>query len=270
MLNVSAALPPLLLLLWWRPQITKPPEFADPAATFQTGPAAGSAGVEGTSHIAGQQEVAARRLVEQLARYRPEGGAAFGEALGLLEKKMLGAGAERFRVESARAPHSTALAAGHAVCLYQLGQFDESARLLLELGAGAAAKGDERLVELIGETAGASTMHRQATIRWLQTNPGGAAKLHLARLIAAESPAEAVALWKQAARLRASDPRPCLELARVAAADRDALHWLKAALAREEKLPDAHYRLSRLYQKSGQTDLAARHLQRFGELKGKR
>jgi Flp pilus assembly protein TadD len=86
----------------------------------------------------------------------------------------------------------------------------------------------------------------------------------------AEPPFEALELWKSVVKLDAKDAGPCLELARAAAAKEqipEASNWLQLALERDPKLASAHYKLSMLYARTGDTEKAAVHLRQFRELK---
>jgi hypothetical protein len=240
-------------------QITRPPEFAE-SPGFR--PAAPS-GAEGSSHVSSQQEATSQRLLSLLARFRGAG-AVFDAALTTLERRMLSAAAEQFRVAHEREASSRALVAGHAVCLFQLGKPDEAAGLLI---AERDAWQDDRWIELAGEMAAASPLHRATVETKLRNDARGVAKLHLGRLVVMDDPAAAQKLWREAASAMPRDARPCLELGRTAKSDSDAIEWYEAALARQEDLADAHYRLALLHKRAGDERRSAAHMARFRALK---
>ncbi|MEZ5352314.1 MAG: tetratricopeptide repeat protein [Bryobacteraceae bacterium] len=261
-------------------QIDKPPDFGDKPAFRQS--AAGS--LDSTSHIAGRSEAIAARLVRQLESFAPTGSGSpehqlFNSAWQLVRQRHRAAAAAAFDDGTRRHPESESLAAGKVILLYLTGHYDESSAALLPLVR--RFPGDPRLVVLVGETAGASpalTARFERALRaFIRTLPGnGGARYYLAQLLAgnhAKTPAEAVTLWQEAARLDPADPRPCLELARAANSSgrsSDAIAWLNSALQRDPSLPDAHYRLSRLYAKQGDRTQAANHLAEYRKLEAGR
>lgn len=255
-------------------QIDKPPEFEEKPSFRQAAPAA----LDSTSHVSARSEAVDAGLVAQMDLFLPpEASAKYGEfaaARDLVRQRSLAAAASAFEAGTRSDPRGLEMNAGHAIALYLTGRHEESVAATLALARRFPR--EARLVALLGETAIAAPHHRESSLAALRAftkglPANGAARFYLAKLLAdgsAEAPAEAVALWKQAAGLDTGDPRPCLELARAATADRpaEAILWLERALSRDPSLPDAHYRLSRLYAKQGNKVRAEMHLDRYRKL----
>ncbi|MCC6537304.1 MAG: tetratricopeptide repeat protein [Bryobacterales bacterium] len=259
------------VLLFWA-QLDKPPSF-DERPAFQK-PAAGP--LDSSAHVSGRAEAAASQLALQIDRFAPSPpDTAFEAARALLRQGHLAAAAASFEEGAAREPKNDALHAGVAITQFLTGHYDASAASLLELVRSTPR--DARLIPLLGETAGSAPPARRAAYvtalrQFAAAFPrSGEPRYYLAQLLAAgvpTPPAEAVALWTEAARLDPHDARPCLELARTATArPTEAIRWLEQALQRDPALPDAHFRLSQLYLRQGDRPRAAQHLQRYRELR---
>lgn len=258
--------------------IRKPPEFEDPAAFRSTAPAA----ADGSSHISARGERISQNLLRFLAAYDTPGTdkaeyALFQQGYKLLRQGLAAAAVASFREAAKRHPQSEPVVAGLSVALYLIGELDESASALVRIAELYPRSG--RLVPLLGETADASSRYRPLMEQRLRDfvradAKSAAARYYLAQLLASEQPqppAEAATLWTEAAALDPRDVRPCLSMARLEE-NRDrveaAIAWLNRALERDPLLPDAHYRLSRLYFRVGKKELGNRHLERFRMLRG--
>jgi len=180
-----------------------------------------------------------------------------------------------FEAGAAKEPENTALVAGLAIARFLTGRYQASATAIVDLARRTPR--DERLIPLLGETAAsvpaANCAAYVSALRGLTAAfpKSGGARYYLAQMLtsgAPTPPAEAISLWTEAARLDARDARPCLELARAATARlAEAIMWLNQAIERNPALPDAHFRLSRLYARQGDTARAARHLQEYRKLR---
>jgi tetratricopeptide (TPR) repeat protein len=260
-------------------QIDAPPAFDDRPAFRKS--AAGP--LDSSSHISGRAEASAARLAESIDRFAPPPTTAaaserelFTAARTLLRDGHTAAAAASFEQSAARHPESDALLAGAAITRFLAGHYDPSADAILELVRRSPR--DARWIVLLGETAPALTPARrksyESSLRRFAAAylALGEPRYYLAQLLALGQPAappESVALWKQAAQLDPRDARPCLELARVYAEAQPvaAIAWLQRAIERQPDLPDAHFRLSRLYTRRGDPARAARHLERYKQLR---
>lgn len=258
------------VLLW--AQLDKPPSFDDRPA-FQKNTAGP---IDSSAHISGRAEAAASQLAAQIDRFAPTpADAAFDAARGLLRQGHLAAAAASFEESARREPNNNALLAGVAIARFLTGRYEASATAMLDLLRRTPR--DERLIPLLGETAASvPAANRAAYIAALRSfaaafPKSGEARYYLAQMLAAGAatpPAEAIALWTDAARLDTHDARPCLELARAATAQpAGAIMWLTRALERDPALPDAHFRLSRLYARQGDAAKAAQHLEQYRKLR---
>lgn len=257
-------------------QIDKPPQFEDPSA-FISGTGAPR---ETSTHVGAQAERLSTnllRLLEQTtAMTKGEEREPYRRSYELLARGMVAAATASFEAALRQHPHSLPIACGYAAALAIAGRTEEGAERLLRLAAQRSP--DFRLVPYLGEIASRVKSKREAlekTLRqYLLALPSDAAvHYYLGQLLAADKdtpPAESLALWNTAARLDLRDPRPCLQLAKAEeTADRPqaAISWLRAALQRDPHLPEAHYRLGRLYQLTGDTKLAEEHLAQFRALR---
>lgn len=259
--------------------IEKVPEFEDPKA-FRSG---APAGTEASSHVSARTEKVSLNLLRHLAAFDiiaqdEEERRLFRKGYGLVQQRLLAAAVSAFRAGEKRFPESEPISGGIVVALFMTADYDASASLLLRLAG--RSPGNLRLLPLIGETAGASERYKSAMAALLRdfvhrAPASGAARYYLAQFLSgdsSEAPAQAIALWTDAARLDPRDARPCLELARVEASRADtsaAIRWLNRALERDPDLAEAHYRLAHLYLRIGQRKLSDEHMQRFRALRVK-
>jgi len=260
-------------------QIDAPPAFDDRPAFRKSG----AGPIDSSSHISGKAEAAATRLVESIDRFAPLPSApaahrqSFQAARTLLRDGHAAAAAAAFDEGAAKHPESEALLAGAAITRFLVGKYDAAAGAILELVRRSPR--DTRWIGLLGETASALSAARrkpyEAALRKFIAayHALGEPRFYLAQVISLglpAAPSEAVALWKQAAQLDQLDARPCLELARfyTEAQPQEAIAWLERAVEREPDLPDAHFRLSRLYTRRGDAARAASHLGRYRQLRG--
>jgi tetratricopeptide (TPR) repeat protein len=262
----------LFPLLAWS-QVTKPPEFEQPSV-FRTAP---QAGLDGTSHVSAQQRRLSASLLSYLSRMDLTSVPAserdsFIAGRRLLDQSMAAAALQHFQTAVRQYPQSMPLRLAHAVTLYLASKPDDGASEVLAINGDSPT-----LVPFLGEFSAASSQHAPAMEKRLRqiasANPrNGEARYYLATVLArnqAGASKEAEDLLQESAKLDSTDPRPCLELARVES-DRNntdaAIGWLEEALKRDPNLAEAHYRLSRLYFRAGKQEESDRHLERFRAL----
>lgn len=247
----------MLCALLMLAQITKPPEFDEPAK-FETSPAAST--VDGSSHVAAERAVVNQELLTILRRLP-----GYGEGVRLIESQMPGAAQTHFEARRQ--------ALGVAVTLFLAGKAEASADLLCQLANHKPASSG--LLPIMGETVGVAQVfagRMLLAIRKLARPETAEGEYYLARALLKQEPSQVLEARRHLAKSAMLDPKSTqalLETARQATERAEAMAALEEALRRDDGLPVAHYRLAQLYRAAGQTVRSEQHLQRFEALRGK-
>jgi tetratricopeptide (TPR) repeat protein len=198
----------------------------------------------------------------------------------LLQLRAYEAATEVFKASIVRQPRSARLHVGLGIALYSRGEYRDAVQAFCD--AADLAPADPRPYQFLGEMYGVSPeVGSEVTTRlarFVDTHPKNAlAHFHYA-----------MSLWKGSSRaLEISDTRRVETLLRrailldramtrayfelgVLLADQErypeAIQHLRRAARMQPDLSQAHYRLSQLYQRTGQKDLAAKELETFRRL----
>ncbi len=234
-------------------QIGKPPEFQD-GAVFQTPKASGV--LDGTSHVAADRAQINETLLRLLRRVT---GA--GEGVMLLERRMPRAAEELYRRDK--------MALGLGATLFFLGEVDASAEVFCQVD-------DPAVLPFLGETAGASSSWAGRILIKIKglaerMPENGEAQFYWARALLQQAPErvpEALALLERAAKLDQKGTRAWLELGRLSSGT-TAIAAFESALARDNDLAMAHYRLAGLYRTAGDLAKSGEHLRKYQQLRAK-
>ncbi|MBM3756253.1 MAG: hypothetical protein FJW38_19970 [Acidobacteria bacterium] len=170
-------------------------------------------------------------------------------------------------------PRAIALRLGLGVAQYALGNYDDAARELC--AAAALDPSDLRPLEFLGQaidTAPARNAEVSAHLSNYAARYPRNARARLYHGLALTDPAARERELRAAVALDPSLARGWLQLGVLAEQRGEtnlAIDRLVRAAAAQPDLKPAHYRLSRLYRKTGQVALADKHLARYGELRRK-
>ena len=198
----------------------------------------------------------------------------------LLQMRASEPAGEVFTAAIKRHPRSARLHVGLGISLYSRGEYRDAVEAFCE--AADLAPSDPRPYQFLGEMYGVSPEVSGEVSkrlgRFVETHPKNAlAHFHYAMTLWKGSPEalDAAGMRRVEALLRRSvtlDPklaRGFFELG-VLLADQDrhaeAIENLRRATVLQPTLRQAHYRLSQLYQRTGQKDLAAKELETFRRL----
>jgi tetratricopeptide (TPR) repeat protein len=231
------------------------------------------AAIDGTSHASGQRVQAAKTLAHTLDAWLKEPPAspgeqnvaeqaAFARGFALFEQGRFADAAAAF----AFVPPSARLRIARGVALFAQGGYAEAAALFAQAAAMTAAP-DARILPYLEQTGEFEPVARQIErfARMLPRN--GRAQYAHGLILAPKDPQRAAPLFRLAAQLDPADPRPLLELAKLAATPTEAIPLLEAVIRIDPKQEQAHYRLGLLFQQQGDATKANQHFTEFRRLK---
>ena len=253
--------PTFLLLLAGlaRAQIRQTPEFQE-SPKFQTNP--NGRAIDGTSHVSAEREQINTELVSHLRNIPSH-----ADGLRLIDNHMLAAAQQEFRGKGLRL--------GLAVTQFLLGQEEASAEGLCLLAESRPQ--DLSLAPFLGITSGSVPAYAGRMLALLRTTAAahpsnGEAQFYLAQALLKQNPprtAEAIPYLLRSVELEAKDTRALMELGRQYTELGQlpkAIAVLEQALARDEKLATAHYRIASLYRLTGKHVKSTEHLLKFQAL----
>jgi Tfp pilus assembly protein PilF len=182
-----------------------------------------------------------------------------------------------FRYAAERFPKSARLKVGEGVALYALREYDAAAAAVCA-GVDLNPEDLRPLVFLglmIDLTPESAPLVRQRLEVFARRYPRHAQAQYLFGLSLSKTanPVAAEPFLRRAAAMAPRMHEPRLELGRLyAEANRtgEAIVELEAALRLAPELEPAHYRLGQLYQKTGQTELANKHLLEYRKLRARK
>lgn len=179
-----------------------------------------------------------------------------------------------FRYAIERFPSSARLKVGEGVALYTMREYDAAVRAVC---AGVDLNpADLRPLVFLGLmidlTPESAPMVRQRLESFARRYPGSAQAQYLYGLSLTKTTTAAAAepFLRRAIALAPRLHEPHLELGKLYADTNrtgEAIHELETALRLAPRLEAAHYRLGQLYQRSGQAELARRHLTEYQRLR---
>jgi tetratricopeptide (TPR) repeat protein len=218
---------------------------------------------------------------ERAARLDPTETHLFDWGNDLVQLRAFDAATQVFTAAIARHPQSARLHVGLGIAEYAQGQYDDAVKSFCR--AADLDPSDARAYQFLGEMYGvAPELSGDVTerlARFVKAQPRNAlAHYHYAMSLwkgqagGNESPdvARVEALLKRAVALDPTLTKGFLELG-ILLSDQEryeeSIRELKQAISLEPRLAQAHYRLARAYQRTGQPALAAQELKTFTQLK---